>query len=185
MWCIPVLFGQRSASAAVPGSSGRQQREEGASCSSRRCCRLSSSRTGRTSKRRPRDRSPSPVRSSRCREASYRSSSEEEERVESPPPTAGHVPGGTPGVSRPTSASDCSPRLGPKGCRPRSSAPADRSRSGFGGHLSSPPPGGAPFNIQPVVVVRGFKRQQVAALTNFVGCFFSLVSSFFFSLPRR
>ena len=30
-----------------------------------------------------------------------------------------------------------------------------------------------PLNIQPVVVVRGLKRQQVAALTNFVGCFFS------------
>ena len=31
-----------------------------------------------------------------------------------------------------------------------------------------------PLNIQPVVVVRGLKKQQVAALTNFVGCFFSL-----------
>ena len=30
-----------------------------------------------------------------------------------------------------------------------------------------------PLNIQPVVVVRGLKRQQVVALTNFVGCFFS------------
>ena len=36
-----------------------------------------------------------------------------------------------------------------------------------------------PPNIQPVVVVRGLKRQQVAALTNFVGFFFSL-SYFFF-----
>ena len=38
-----------------------------------------------------------------------------------------------------------------------------------------------PFNIQPVVVVRGLKRQQVAALTNFVGCFFFLLclTSFF------
>ena len=36
------------------------------------------------------------------------------------------------------------------------------------------------LNIQPVVVVRGLKRQQDAALTNFVGCFFSLLSYFFF-----
>ena len=38
-----------------------------------------------------------------------------------------------------------------------------------------------PLNIQPVVVVRGLKRQQDAALTNFVGCFFFLVSHFFFT----
>ena len=38
-----------------------------------------------------------------------------------------------------------------------------------------------PLNIQPVVVVRGLKRQQVAALTNFVGCFFFLALSSFFS----
>ena len=38
-----------------------------------------------------------------------------------------------------------------------------------------------PLNIQPVVVVRGLKRQLVAALTNFVGCFFSL-SYFFFPI---
>ena len=38
-----------------------------------------------------------------------------------------------------------------------------------------------PLNIQPVVVVRGLKRQQVAALTNFVGCFLSLSLSFFSS----
>ena len=37
-----------------------------------------------------------------------------------------------------------------------------------------------PLNIQPVVVVRGLKRQQVAALTNFVGCFFLALSYFFF-----
>ena len=37
-----------------------------------------------------------------------------------------------------------------------------------------------PLNIQPVVVVRGLKWQLVAALTNFVGCFFSLLSYFFF-----
>ena len=38
-----------------------------------------------------------------------------------------------------------------------------------------------PLNIQPVVVVRGLKRQQVAASTNFVGCFFSLYLISFFS----
>ena len=38
-----------------------------------------------------------------------------------------------------------------------------------------------PLNIQPVVVVRGLKRQRVAALTNFVGCFFSLLLLSFFS----
>ena len=37
-----------------------------------------------------------------------------------------------------------------------------------------------PLNIQPVVIVRGLKKQLVAALTNFVGCFFSLLSYFFF-----
>ena len=36
------------------------------------------------------------------------------------------------------------------------------------------PSGLDPLNIQPVFVVRGLKRQQVAALINFVGCFFSL-----------
>ena len=39
--------------------------------------------------------------------------------------------------------------------------------------LPIPPHPTPPLNIQPVVVVRGLKRQQVAALTNFVGCFFS------------
>ena len=39
-----------------------------------------------------------------------------------------------------------------------------------------------PLNIQPIVVVRGLKRQQVAALTNFVGCFFFLALSYFFFL---
>ena len=46
-----------------------------------------------------------------------------------------------------------------------------------------------PLNFQPVVILRGLKRQQVAALTNFVGCFFSCsvffflaLSSFFFPL---
>ena len=35
-----------------------------------------------------------------------------------------------------------------------------------------------PLNIQPVVVMRGLKRQQAAALTNFVGCFLGLISFF-------
>ena len=35
------------------------------------------------------------------------------------------------------------------------------------------------LNIQPVVVVRGVKRQQTAALTNFVGLFLLTVISFF------
>ena len=38
-----------------------------------------------------------------------------------------------------------------------------------------------PLNIQPVVVVRGLKRQQAAALTNFVGCF--LLALFYFFFP--
>ena len=59
-----------STSAAVPGSSGRQQREEELSCRSRR--RSSSGGTGRSSKKHPRDRSPSPGRSSCRREESYR-----------------------------------------------------------------------------------------------------------------
>ena len=39
-----------------------------------------------------------------------------------------------------------------------------------------------PLNIQPVVVVRGLKRQQASALTNFVGCFLPALSYFFFLL---
>ena len=132
-----------SDSAAVPGSTGRQQHEEELSRSSRRRRRSSSGGTGRASKKRPRERSPSPGRSSRRREESYRSSSSssEEDRAESPPPSSGRVPGGTPGDSRPAPAGDRSPRPGPSGWQPRSSAVADQYRSGFGGHLSSPPPG--------------------------------------------
>ena len=40
----------------------------------------------------------------------------------------------------------------------------------------------SPLNIHPVVVVRGLKRQQAAALTNFVGCFLLALSYFFFLL---
>ena len=134
-----------SVSAAVLGSSGHQQREEELSRRSRRRRHSSSGGTGRTSKKRPRDRSPSPGRSSRRREESYRSSSipPEDDRAESPPPSSGRAHGGTPGDPRPTPAGDCSPRPGPLGWRPRSSAVAKRYRSGFGGHLSSPPPGEA------------------------------------------
>ena len=39
-----------------------------------------------------------------------------------------------------------------------------------------------PLNIQPVVVVRGLKRQQAGALTNFVGCFLLALFLFFFFL---
>ena len=133
-----------SDSAAVPGSTGRQQREEELPRSSRRRCRSSSGGTGRASKKRHRERSPSPGHSSFRWEESYRSSSSsEEDRAESPPPSSGRVPGGTPGDSRPAPAGDRSPRPGPSGWQPRSSAVADRYRSGFGGHLSSPPPGEA------------------------------------------
>ena len=39
-----------------------------------------------------------------------------------------------------------------------------------------------PLYIQPIVVVKGFKRQQAAALTNFVGCFLLTLINSFFSL---
>ena len=132
-----------SDSAAVPGSSGRQQRDEELSCCSRHRRRSSRGRTGRASKKRPRERSPSPGRSSRHREESYRSSSSpsEEDRAESPPPSSGRVPGGTPGDSRPAPAGDRSPRPGSSGWRPWSSAAVERYHAGFGNHLSSPPPG--------------------------------------------
>ena len=39
-----------------------------------------------------------------------------------------------------------------------------------------------PLNIQTVDVLRGLKRQQTAASTNFVGCFLLALSYFFFSL---
>ena len=103
-----------SASAAVPGSTGRRQCEEELSRSSRRQRRSSSGGTGRASKKRPRERSPSPGRSSCSREESYQSSScsSEENRAESPPPSSGRVPGGTPGDSRPALAGNRSPRPG-------------------------------------------------------------------------
>ena len=130
------------ASAAVPDSSGRQQRQEISSSS--RCQRHSSSDgTGRAKEKRPRDRSPSPGRSSRHREESYRSSSEESE---TPPPISGRAPGGTPGDSRPALVGNRSPRPGPSGWRLRSSVGAERYRSGFGGHLSPASSGEADDN---------------------------------------
>ena len=133
-----------AASAAVPGSSGRQQHQE-VSRSSRRRRRSSSDGTGHAKKKRPRDRSPSPGRSSRHREKSYRSSSEssEDDRAETPPPISGRAPGGTPGDSRPAPEGDRSPRPGPSGWRPWSSVGAERYRSGFGGRLSPAPSGEA------------------------------------------
>ena len=138
-----VAVGPSSSSSAVPGSSGRQQREEEVSRPSRRRRRSSSGGTGRSTKRCPRDCSPSPGRSSRRREESYRSSSSEDDRAESPPPTSGHAPRGTPDDSRPASVGDRSPRPSPSGWRPWSSAVAERYHSDFGIYLSSSPPGEA------------------------------------------
>ena len=70
-----------SVPAAVPGSSGRQQLEEELSRRSRRRRRSSSGGTGRTSKKRHRERSPSPGRSHR-REESYQSSLSPSEKIE-------------------------------------------------------------------------------------------------------
>ena len=132
-----------AASAAVPGSSGRQQHQE-VSRSSRRRHRSSSNGTGHARKKHPRDRSPSPGRSSRHREESYRSSSDssEDDRTETPP-ISGRAPGGIPGDSCPAPAGDRLPGPGPSGWRPRSSAGAERHRSGFGGRLSPSPSGKA------------------------------------------
>ena len=133
--------GPPSASTAVPGSSGRQQRQE-TSRPSRRRRRSSSDGTGRASKKRPRGRSPSPGPSSRYRERSYRSSSEssEDTQAETSPPRAGRAPGGTPGDSRHAPAGGRSPRPGPSGRTARSSAGAEWYRSG-GGRRSSTPSG--------------------------------------------
>ena len=135
------VVGPPAAPAAVPGSSSRQQRQE-VCRSSRRRRRSSSDGTGRAMKKRPRGRSPSPGRSRR-REKSYRSSleSSEDDRAETSPPMSGRAPGGTPGDSRPAPTGDRSPRPGPSGWRPRSSAGAEQYRSGFGGRLSPPPSG--------------------------------------------
>ena len=134
------VVGPPSASAAVPGSSGRQQRQEASHSSRRRRC-SSSDGTGRASKKRPRGRSPSPGPSSCHRERAYRSSSEssEDARAETSPPRAGRAPGGTPGDSRPALAGDRSPCPGPSGWTARSSAGAEWYRSGVGGRRSPSP----------------------------------------------
>ena len=153
--CPPALGGEAVAScaatavptgmvgplAAVPSSSGRQQRHE-VSRSSRRRRHPSRNGTGRAMKKHHRGRSPSPGRSSRCREKSYRSSSEssEDDRAE-PSPMSGRAPGDTPGDSRPAQAGDRSPHPGPSGWRSRSSAGAERYCSGVGGRLSPSPSG--------------------------------------------
>ena len=94
-------------------------------------------------KKRPRGRSPSPGGSSRRREKCCRSSSEssEDDRAETSPLMSGRAPGGTPGDSRPAPVGGRSPRPGPSGWRPRSSAGVEQYRSGFGGCLSPPPLG--------------------------------------------
>ena len=132
-----------AAPAAVPGSSGRQQRQ-GVSRLSRRHRCSSSDGTGRSKKKRTRDRSPSPGRSSRHQEKPYRCSSEssEDDRAAASP-ISGRAPGSTPGDSRPALAGDRLPRPGPSGWRPRSSAGAERYRSGRGGRLSPAPSGEA------------------------------------------
>ena len=112
-----------AAPAAVPGSSSRQQRQE-VSHLSRRRRRSSSDGTGRSKKKRTRDRSPFPGRSS------------EDDQAAASPPISGRAPGGTPGDTLPAPAGDRSPRPGPSGWRPRSSAGAERYHSGFGGRLS-------------------------------------------------
>ena len=133
-------------SAAVPGSSGRQQRQE-VSPSSRRRRRSSSNGTGRARKKRPRDRSPSPGRSSRRREKSlsvFFGDSSEDDRAETPPPISGRAPGGVLlAIFALLRAGDRSPRPGPSGWRPRSFAGAERYHSGFGGCLSPAPSGEA------------------------------------------
>ena len=86
-----------------------------------------------------------PGRSSHHRERSCRSSSDssEDDRAETYPPMSGCAPGGTPGDSRPAPVGDRSSRPGPSGWRARSSAGAERYRSGFGGSLSLAPLGEA------------------------------------------
>ena len=131
--------GPPSAFAAVPGMSGRQQRQED-SRPSRRRRRSSSDGTDRRSKKRPKGRSPSPGPSSRSREKPYRSYSESSDdgQAEASPPRAGRAPGGNPGDFRPASAGDRSPRPGPSGWKSRSSARAECYRAGAGRRSPSP-----------------------------------------------
>ena len=129
-----------AAPAAVTGSSGRQQRQEVSRSS--RCRRCSSSDgNGRSKRKRTRDRTPSPCRSSRHREKTYQSSldSSEDDRSAASPPISGRAPGGTPGDTRPAPAGDRSPCPGPSGWQPQSSTGAEQYQSDFDGHLSPAP----------------------------------------------
>ena len=153
-----------SVSTAVPGSSDRQQREEGLSHPSRRRRRrLSSGGTGCMSKKRPRERSPSLVallvaeRSPICLLRVFLKKIEPSLLL---PPLdvrmevhlAIHAPS----------------------WRPWSSAAAERYRSGFGGHLSSPSPGEAdddrssPLNSLDIDRDDSF-RSVLALIQNFHG----------------
>ena len=98
----------------------------------------------------------SSVHYSSRRVASYPFSSSEEKRDGSPSSTAGRVPGGTPGVSRPAPVADRPPRSRPLGLELRSSAPAERSRLGLSGSLSPPPASGADFDHSSAVVSLDF-----------------------------
>ena len=124
------MGGPPSASAAVPGVSGRQQ------ASPSLVQRWDRQAVEEASK----GWSPSPGPSSRRRERSYRSSSEssEDARAEASPPRAGRVRGGTPGDFRPAPAGDRSPRPGPSGWMSRLSARAEHYRSGAGRRSPSP-----------------------------------------------
>ena len=146
--------------AAVPGVSGRQQRQE-TSRPNRRHCRSSSDGTDRRSKKRPRGRSPFPGPSSRHWERSYRSDSESSEdgRAKTFPPRAGRAPGGTPGNFRPASVGDCSPRPGPSGWTSRSSARAEHHRSGADCRYHSPS-GGADDDPSSAVDTVDFDRDD-------------------------
>ena len=98
----------------------------------------------------------SSVRYSSSRVASYPFSSSEEERFGSPPSTAGRVPGGTPSISRPALVGGRSPHSCPSGLSLRSSVPAERSRLGLSGSLSSPLAAGADVDHSSAVVSLDF-----------------------------
>ena len=137
-YCVGGFFSAGWASfcvAAMPGSTGSSMRRSPPARVVVLIARPAWS--AKASEKRPRDHTPSPVRSPHRREASSRSASEssEEVRVESPPSTAGRsLIGGTPSVSQPASVGDHLPRSGSSGWHLRSSAVADLSRTGIGGH---------------------------------------------------
>ena len=126
-----------AASAAVPGMSGEQQRQESRSCGRR--SRSSSDGTDRRAKKRSRSRSPSPECSSRRRGRCYRSSSDssEEDRADVSPPRAKRAHGGAHAGRRSSWDHDRLPRPGTS----RSFVREDRYQSGAG--RRSPGPSGA------------------------------------------